>query len=329
MSPLDLQGLFSQLQLKRNDNLLVGIETNDDAAVYKISEETAIVVTADYITPFIDDPYLFGAVAAANSISDVYAMGGRPITVLNLCMFPVKAGVDTLAKVLQGGLDKTHEAGALLVGGHTVKDDEMKYGLSVNGIVSPKHFTPNSGARLGDRFILSKPVGSGVYVTGGRKGLVSPEELLPVAHKMAELNKVACETMMEFDARGATDITGFGLAGHTLSMAKASKLGIRYFYESIPAFPRSVELIGLGVMTGLTQPNHDLVASGLEFKGPFTEAEQGLMWDPQTSGGLFFGVQGKDADACLKKLHERGITDARIVAEAFKTDKPHLEIVRT
>jgi selenide,water dikinase len=314
--------------LKRDPNLLVGIETNDDAAIYKLNEEQAVVLTADYITPFIDDPYLYGAVAAANSISDVYAMGGRPFAVLNLCMFPVEAGVDTLSKVLQGGLDKTHEAGALLVGGHTVKDEEMKYGLSVTGLVNPKHFTPNSGARGTDRFILTKPVGSGVYITGGRKGKISREELLPVARKMAELNKVACETMMEFDARGATDITGFGLAGHTLSMARASKLGIRFHYDRIPRFPRSLELIGMGMGTGLTGPNAELVAGGIEFKGSFDEAERTLMWDPQTSGGLFFGVNAKDADACLRKLHERGVADARIVAEAFDADRPRLEVVR-
>ena len=314
--------------MKRDANLLVGIETNDDAAIYKLNEEQAVIMTADYITPFIDDAYLYGAVAAANSISDVYAMGGKPFAVLNLCMFPVKAGAETLARVLQGGLDKTHEAGAFLVGGHTVKDEEMKYGLSVTGLVSPKHFTPNSGARKTDAFILTKPVGSGVYITGCRKGVVTKEELLPVAHKMAELNKVACETMMEFDARGATDITGFGLGGHTLSMAKASKIGIRYHYDQVPTFPRSVELIGMGVMTGLTAPNTQLIADAIEFKGSFDDAQRGLFADPQTSGGLFFGVNAKDADACLRKLHERGIKDARIVAEAFETDRPHLEIVR-
>jgi selenide,water dikinase len=320
---LDLQGLFSTLDFRRNENLLVGVETNDDAAVYKLSEESALVVTADFITPFIDDPFLFGQVAAANSISDVYAMGGKPITVLNLCMFPIEAGVETLTKVLQGGLDKTHEAGALLVGGHTVKDEELKYGLSVNGLVSPKHYTPNSGARLGDRFILTKPVGSGVYITAGRKSVITKDELLPVARKMAELNKTACETMMEFDARGATDITGFGLGGHTFGMAKASKLGIRFFYEAIPRFPRSLEFIQNGLGTGLTGPNAKQLEGRIDFQGTYTEAEKGLFWDPQTSGGLFFGIQAKDADACLKKLHERGVADARIVGE-----QPHLEVVR-
>jgi selenide,water dikinase len=325
---VDLQGLFSKLDIRRNSNLLVGIETNDDAAVYKLTDDTALVVTADFITPLIDDPYLYGQIAAANSISDVYAMGGRPITVLNLCMFPVKAGADVLAEVLRGGLDKTHESGAILVGGHTVKDDEMKYGLSVNGIVNPRHYTPNSGARQGDVFILTKPVGSGVYVWAHRNKTLSTEEFLPVARKLAELNKVACETMMEFDARGATDITGFGLGGHAFGMAKASKLGIRFFYDRIPKFPRALELIDAGGTTGLTSANMKLLEGSLEFQGPFTPTEQALIWDPQTSGGLFFGIQKKDVDACLKKLDERGVSDARIVGEVYSTDRPGLQVVR-
>jgi len=325
---VDLQGLFTKLNLRRDPNLLVGIETNDDAAVYKLSEDAALVVTADFITPLIDDPYLFGQIAAANSISDVYAMCGRPITVLNLCMFPVKAGAEVLAEVLRGGLDKTHESGAILVGGHTEKDDEMKYGLSVNGFVNPKHYTPNSGARQGDVFILTKPVGSGVYVWAHRNKTLSTQEFVPIARKLAELNRVACETMMEFDARGATDITGFGLGGHSLGMAKASKLGIRFFYDRIPKFARALELIEAGATTGLTGANQKLLEGSLDFQDSLTLTEQTLMWDPQTSGGLFFGIQKKDVDACLKKLHERGVSDAQIVGEAFSSDKPRLEVVR-
>ena len=326
---MDLQGLFAKLELRRHPNLLVGIETNDDAAIYRLSDDSALVVTADFITPPTDDPYLFGQIAAANSISDVYAMGGKPLTVLNLCMFPVKAGVDVLSEILRGGLDKTHESGAILVGGHTIKDEEMKYGLSVNGLVDPKHFTPNSGARPDDAFILTKPVGSGVYIWGHRNNTVSPEDFLPIARTMAQLNRTACETMMEFDARGATDITGFGLGGHALGMAKASKLGIRFFYDAVPKFPRFFALVDAGGTTGLTGANKKLLEGSLEFREPFTPTEQALMWDPQTSGGLFFGVRKKDADACLKKLHERGVTDARIVAEAFPTDRPGLEVVRS
>jgi selenide, water dikinase len=314
--------------LQRNNDVLVGIETNDDAAIYRLGPTQAVVLTADFITPFIDDPFLFGQVAAANSISDVYAMGGRPVAVLNLCMFPVAAGREVLSKVLQGGLDKTHEAGAVLVGGHTVKDDEMKYGLSVTGVVDPARYTPNSGARVGEKFILTKPVGSGVYIQGAKKGVVSDAELRAVALKMAALNRVACETMMEFGARGATDITGFGLGGHTLSMAKASKLGLRFFHDQIPVYPRTIELLGTGLKSGLTGPNGQLIADRVAFDGSFTEAEKGLYADPQTSGGLFFGVAAADADACLRRLHDLGVADARIVAESFASDTPRLQIVR-
>jgi selenide,water dikinase len=314
--------------LKRDENLLVGIETNDDAAIYRVSPDLALVLTADFITPFIDDPYLYGAVAAANSISDVYAMGGRPLAVLNLCMFPVQAGVETLSKVLQGGLDKTHEAGAVLVGGHTVKDEEMKYGLSVTGLVNPKHYTPNSGARLDDVFILTKPVGSGVYITAGRKKQITTDELRPVALKMAGLNRIACETMMEFDARGATDITGFGLGGHTLSMARASKLGIRFRFGELPLYPRALEFLGAGLSTALSGANLAQLQGNLDFQGSFSEAEKSLFGDPQTSGGLFFGVNRKVAEDCLKTLHRRGVVDARIIAESFPTDRPRLEVVR-
>jgi selenide,water dikinase len=326
---VDLQGLFSKLTLRRDPNLLVGIETNDDAAIYRLSEDSALVVTADFITPPVDDPYLFGQIAAANSISDVYAMGGKPLTVLNLCMFPVKAGADVLGEILRGGLDKTHESGAILVGGHTIKDEEMKYGLSVNGLVNPKHYTPNSGARPDDVFILTKPIGSGVYIWAQRNQKVTAEDMAVVGRSMATLNRVACETMMEFDARGATDITGFGLGGHSLGMAKASKLGIRFFYDAIPKFPNSLALIDAGGTTGLTGPNKKLLEGSLEFRGTFSPTEQTLIWDPQTSGGLFFGIRRKDVDACLKKLHERGVADARIVGEAFPAERAGLEVVRS
>lgn len=321
--------MFSELRLRSDPNVLVGIDTHDDAAIVRLDDERALVLTADFITPFIDDPYLYGQVAAANSISDVYAMGGKPIAVMNLCMFPVKAGKDTLARVLQGGLDKTHEAGASLVGGHTVKDDELKYGLSVTGLVHPKRYTPNSGARVGQSFILTKPIGSGFLIQGAKKGAgVTNDELRALALTMAELNKAACETMMEFGATGATDITGFGLAGHTLSMARASKIGLRFFHERVPLYPRALELSGAGVKTGLNEPIAKLAEGALDFKGAFSDAEKGLYFDPQTSGGLFFGVPTKDVDACLKTLHQRGVQHARIVAESFAADVPRLEIVR-
>lgn len=322
-----MQGLFTQLDFRRNENLLVGVETNDDAAVYRINEQTALVVTADFITPFIDDPFLYGQVAAANSISDVYAMGGRPITALNLCMFPVAAGTDTLTKVLQGGLDKIHEAGALLVGGHTVKDEELKYGLSVNGLVSPKHFTPNSGARLGDRFILTKPVGSGVYITGGRKDLVTHEELTPVARKMAELNRVACETMMEFDARGATDITGFGFLGHGYEMAESSGVTLRIDPAKVPLFPGVVDLARRGLLSGGARRNREYAAEHVLTSSRIDRTVEDLLFDSETSGGLLIAIRPDAAATLVARLRERGHAYTAVVGEVTARGKSHIELV--
>jgi selenide,water dikinase len=326
---VDLQGLFKSLKLRSDPNLLVGIETMDDAAIYRLAPDQALVVTADYITPVTDDPYVFGQVAAANSISDVYAMGGRPLTALNLCNFPAK-GVDlaTLGRILEGGLDKIHEAGALLVGGHTIRDDELKYGLSVNGLVHPERMTPNSGARPGDALVLTKAVGTGVHVTASKRGLIGPAVMGPVLESMAALNRAACEVMVEFGCRGATDITGFGLGGHALEMARASRAAIRFFFEAIPRFPETLRLIAEGVGTGVTGSNRELLGEAIRFRDGFTEAEQMFFCDPQTSGGLLIAIRAAQAEALLKALELRGVRQAAIVGEVFAADAPRLEIVR-
>ena len=292
--------------MERDENVLVATETMDDAAVYKISDEQALVVTADFITPFTDDPYMYGQVAAANSISDIYAMGGRAITVLNLCCFPTQ-GIETaiLEQVLKGGLDKTHEAGAFLVGGHTVRDEEMKYGLSVNGFVHPGKITTNAGARKDDVFILTKPVGSGVHITGARRGMITSEDLKPITRKMAELNKTAAEVMMEFEAGGATDITGFGLGGHTLGIARASKIGIRFNYDAIPKFPKALDLIGQGVSTGLTVELSEQVGSPVGYPRLIAELRIGVDHTEELSNP-FYVIQVPDGDFDVCQAVEHG-----------------------
>ncbi|MFN3487053.1 MAG: selenide, water dikinase SelD, partial [Planctomycetota bacterium] len=314
LSPLVLRELRGAIQPKGHADLLVGLEKPDDAAVWRLTPEIALVQTLDFITPICQDPYLYGQIAAANSLSDVWAMGGKPLTAMNICCFPAR-GVDseTLGQILKGGLSKIEEAGAFLVGGHTVRDDELKYGLSVTGVVHPERYTPKGGARPGDRLILTKPVGSGVYVSGAKRGRVSAERLRPVLETLAVLNRTAGETMMEFDVRGATDITGFGLGGHALEMAEASRAGLRFFMERVPVFPDSLVLLEAGITTSVTAQNLALVEGRIRFEADVSAPERGLFADPQTSGGLLIAVEGDRAEKLVETLRSRGVRDAAVV----------------
>jgi selenide,water dikinase len=329
LSPLVLHDLRSAIRPKGHPDLLVGLDEPDDAAVWRLTPEVALVQTLDFITPICQDPHLYGQVAAANSLSDVWAMGGRPLTAMNICCFPAR-GVDaeTLGRILQGGLSKIEEAGAFLVGGHTVRDDELKYGLSVTGIVHPERYTPKGGARPGDLLVLTKPVGSGVYVSGAKRGRVSAERLRPVLEKLAELNRTAGETMVEFGVRGATDITGFGLGGHALEMARASKAGMRFFFERLPVFPETLALLEAGITTSVTANNQVLLEGAVRFDPALSAPERGLLADPQTSGGLLLAAPPDRAERLVETLHSRGVRDAAIVGEVFATEVPGLEVVR-
>ena len=315
---------------KTDPNLLVGFETGDDAGVYRLTDDLALVQTVDYITPVVDDPFLFGQVAAANSISDVYAMGGRPLTAMNCCNFPAR-GIDkaSLRRILEGGFSKIKEAGATLVGGHTVRDDELKYGLSVTGLIDPKRITTNAGARPGDHLVLTKPIGTGVIITGYRRGLVSEELLDRAVQWMATLNRVACETMLEFNPHACTDITGFGLSGHALGMAKASKVRLRLRFKDIPRYDESLELIAQGVATSVTTSNLQVAQDYLTFSGSFSEEETWLIVDPQTSGGLFVSLPAEEAPALVSRLRAKGNAIAAVVGEVVPADgKPGLEILK-
>lgn len=286
--------------------------------------------TVDYITPVVDDPFLFGQVAAANSLSDVYAMGGRPLTVLNLCNFPPE-GLENkhLLEILKGGLSKTIEAGATLLGGHTVKDPELKYGLSVTGVIDPRKVVRNATPRVGDKLVLTKKVGSGVLITGFKQKRIGFDVLERAVQMMVTLNKVAAETMMDFDPHACTDITGFGLTGHTLWMVKGANVGITLFVDRVPHFPESLEMIRQGVRTGVTQDNKALVADQIRIDQGITAEEEMLMYDPQTSGGLFIAVAADRAEALVQKLHERGVSDAVVVGEVFASPEPVIRLARS
>ncbi len=315
---------------KSDPNLIVGFETGDDAGVYRLSDDQALVQTVDYITPVVDDPYLFGQVAAANSLSDIYAMGGRPLTAMNLCNFP-GSGIDRadLKRIMEGGYSKIREAGATLVGGHTVRDEELKYGLSVTGLIDPRRVITNTGARPGDHLVLTKPIGTGVIITGYRRGVVSDELLAQAVSWMATLNRVACEAMLEFETHSCTDITGFGMAGHALGLARGSGVRLRLRVDDIPRYDESLELIGQGVATSVTASNLEVVRDRLSFTGSFQEEETWLVADPQTSGGLLISLPAGQAATLVRRLRDGGNEVAALVGEVVPADgQPGLEIVR-
>ena len=301
-------------------NLLVGIETADDAGVYRLSDEIAMVNTVDFITPPVDDPYWFGQIAAANSISDVYSMGGRPVTALNLVMFPAKhLDMGLLRQILQGGHDKVVEAGACIVGGHTVSDDEPKYGLCVTGTVHPDRIITNAGSRPGDALILTKAIGSGVLFNGLRDGKTTFAEIerdvLPV---VAALNASAIEAALQFDLHACTDVTGFGIAGHLLEMSAGS--GSRFVLEfaQLPLFPGAVEMYRMGVTTASNKPNRLMAQAQTEIRVKLTAAEEELLFDPQTSGGLVLAVPDAEAEELLASLNAAGVTAAVRIGEVVE-----------
>ena len=318
---------MKNLQVPVPPEVLVGLRTSDDAGVYRLAGDLCLVVTADFITPTCDDPFLYGRIAAANSLSDVYAMGGEPKVALNLCCFPTK-GPDKgiLTDILRGGLETINDSGATLIGGHTVKDNELKYGLSVTGIVREKDIKANAGAKPGDLVVLTKPLGTGVVLSGNKSGLADAKTVDHVLQRMAELNRTACEIMNAVGANAATDVTGFGLGGHSYEVAKASKVGIRYFESKVPRWSLAESLIQKGVKTGVTLANGQSLESKVRFAEGIGSEKQMLFFDPQTSGGLLIFAPEPQAREIHKRLVDAGIEDAAICGEVFSTDRPHLEI---
>lgn len=293
-------------------NLLVGIETSDDAAVYRLTDEVAMISTVDFITPPVDDPYWFGLIAAANSISDIYSMGGKPVVALNVVMFPSKKlDMGILREIMRGGHDKVVESGACLVGGHTVQDDEPKYGLCVNGIVHPDRIKTNAAARPGDALILTKPLGTGVLFNAVRSGKMSydtlEKDILPL---VAELNKAAMETALGFDLHACTDVTGFGLAGHVLEMAKGSGVRIVVDYSSLPLYSGALEMYQKGESTGSNAGNREITRETLHIRTNISKAEEELLFDPQTSGGLLLAVPEAQSDDLISALLSEGVAAA-------------------
>lgn len=305
--------MLRHLPQSTDPNLLVGTNTADDAGVYRLSPDLALVQTVDFFTPVVDDPYWFGAIAAANALSDIYAMGGTPLTALNIAAFPVGTlSLDTLAEILRGGADKVREAGATIVGGHTVDDPEPKYGLAVTGLIHPDRILTNAGARSGDALVLTKPLGSGIATTAIKRGLASDQLRDTVIALMATLNRAAAEAMLEVGAHAATDITGFGLLGHLGEMAAGSGLAASISAAAMPLLPGVLALAAQGVVPDGSRRNLEALAGQLHWDRAIDEAQRLVLGDAQTSGGLLIALPAAAAPSLLAALARRGITGALV-----------------
>ncbi|MGG1878410.1 MULTISPECIES: selenide, water dikinase SelD [Paenibacillus] len=314
IGPADLAQVIRSLPpAEPNPNLLVGLDTSDDAGVYKLNDEMAMVQTVDFFTPIVDDPYAFGQVAAANAISDIYAMGGTPLTALNIVAFPIHTlDKSILSDILRGAGDKLKEAGVTLVGGHSIDDKEPKFGLAVTGLVHPDKVRTNAGAKPGDQLILTKPIGVGILTTSIKKDQLSEEEIQRVTTVMSTLNKTAAETMASYDVHACTDVTGFGLLGHASEMAKGSGNGVVIEQALVPLLPRVRELAEAGFVPGGTKNNFAHLEGSVTFPADMDPLDQYILCDAVTSGGLLIAVDGSQAEALLADLLAAGVEAARI-----------------
>jgi len=302
MGPGDLSRALAALPLKSDPRLLVGRETFDDAGVFRVSDDLALVQTVDFFAPIVDDPFDFGQIAAANALSDVYAMGGQPLTALNIVAFPTNdLPLDVLTQILAGGQEKVHEAGAFIVGGHTVIDTELKYGLAVTGRAHPDFLLTNAGAVPGDQLILTKPVGNGILATAAKRGQLSAEMQRPMLDAMKTLNGAASRAALAVGARCATDITGFGLLGHMSHIARASKVTLRVELDSIPVFAGVREAVRAGATTDGAKRNAEYLKDLVRWKKGSDE-DRAILWDPQTSGGLLVCIGASRAPDYLSRV---------------------------
>ena len=296
-------------------NLLVGSGSSDDSAVYKLSDSVALVQSVDFFPPIVDDPYWFGAIAAANALSDIYAMGATPLIGLNIVCFPIGLPKEVLGKILKGGADKMTEAGAIIGGGHTIDDAEPKYGVSVTGLVRPGEQITNSEARDGDKLVLTKAIGTGIITTALKAGKSDAETEGRVVRLMAELNKGASEAMVGVGVNSCTDITGFGLLGHLREMVEGSGVGARISLDYVPLIPGARELAEEGIAPGGTQRNLASLKGNVTWEGEIPEAMKVLMADAQTSGGLLISVEEEKVEKLMGALVEHGVVGARVIGE--------------
>jgi selenide,water dikinase len=302
-----------------DENVLVGLERADDAGVYRVSDELALIQTVDFFTPIVDDPYWFGQIAAANALSDVYAMGGTPKTAMNLVAFPVKQmDLSILRQIIQGGLDKLAEAGVVLIGGHSIEDKELKYGLSVTGFIHPARVLTKKNLRPGDRLVLTKPIGTGIVNTAIKAGMAPAELTDRVTRLMAALNREAAAIMARFDVGACTDVTGFGLLGHLAEMVSGSGAGVRVFADRVPVIAEALEFAAMGLIPAGAYKNREVRESMITFADSVDRSRQDVLFDPQTSGGLLICVSAGDAPGIVAALKDGGIGDAADIGEILE-----------
>lgn len=320
-----LDRVLTRLPRQIDPNVLVGFATNDDAGVYRLSDELALVQTVDFFTPIVDDPTAYGQIAAANSLSDVYAMGGRPLTALALVCFPEKGDTDILEKIMAGGLSKMTEAGCTVVGGHSIRDEELKFGYAVTGTVNPKKVWTNSGARPGDRLLLTKPLGTGVITTALKKGAAKDAWVEAATRTMVQLNRAAAEALAPFEIHGATDVTGFGLIGHARELAAGSGVSLRFDSSKLEWLDGALDCARAGHFAGGLKNNRDFLGGCVEFAPGVSADVQSLLFDPQTSGGLLVALAPDQAEAAAKALRQAG-SAAMTIGEVLPKTSPLLAV---
>lgn len=325
IGPQTLAQVLSKLPKFTNEKLIVGLETSDDACVYQINDQLAMIQTVDFFTPVVDDPYTFGQIAAANSLSDVYAMGGEPTLALNIIGFPNCLSPDVMAEILKGGASKVIEAGATIAGGHSVEDDEPKYGMCVTGFIEPSKILKNYGAKPGDVLILTKPIGTGIVNTAFKGGMCSKEVEKEAIHVMASLNKNAKRVIEHYPISSCTDITGFGLAGHCVEMAEASNVTFEINIKDVPVISNVFEYAQMGLVPGGSYRNKDYFDSKISFE-EIEEHYIDLAFDPQTSGGLLFSVNEKYKDEILLKLKESLETEFALIGKVIEKQEKYIVI---
>ncbi len=309
-------------------NLLVGVDAPDDAGVFRLNRQTTLVQTVDFFTPIVDDPYDFGQIAAANSVSDVYAMGGIPVTALNVVCFPTKIlGTKILTNILRGGIDKLKEAGVVMVGGHTVEDPEPKFGMAVTGIIDPKKVVTTANAKPGDQLILTKPLGIGTITSALKFGKANQKAVAEAVKVMATLNKTAAQVMTRIGVNAATDVTGFGLFGHGHKMAELSKVSLVIYASEVPILDPAIPLAKQDIFSGGANKTLNYIKADFGYSPEIPEYLIKLFADAQTSGGLLISVPQKKTQKLLSVLHQSGVNDARIIGEVLPADKKKIIVV--